>query len=143
MLARWNPFELTEVLFRDPLFGGLPVSQNGSPAERTLTPPADVLETEEGFVLQVDLPGHDPKAIQVKLEEDTLTVVAERRVEKGETRGQVLRAERSYGRYARTFVLPNSVDGTKAVAKYDNGVLTLTVPKREESKPRTLDIQVR
>lgn len=107
-----------------------------------LVPPADVLETESEIQVKVDLPGHDPKSIQVKLEGDTLTIQSERTEAKREEKGGYLRAERRHGVYARSFVLPNLVDGQRCEARFENGVLSISVPKREEAKPRVVDVKV-
>ena len=92
--------------------------------------------------LLIDLPGHDPKAVQVKLENDTLTVRSERRRPQEDRTFGYVRAERVHGAFERAFVLPRSVDATKCEAKFENGVLTLTLPKREEAKPRSIAIKV-
>jgi HSP20 family protein len=147
MLTRWNPFEMSNgavalgpLMARefDQLFRDLAVRQGGS---RELVPPADIYETAEGITLQVDLPGHDPKAIEVKVENDTLTLKSERKVERSDKDG-ARRLERSFGMYARSFVLPRTVDASKVEARYENGVLTLTLPRREEARPRVVEVKV-
>jgi HSP20 family protein len=108
-----------------------------------LTPAADILESEGGFKVVLDLPGHDPKAIQIEVEKETLTVQAERKFaepEKGET---VRHSERAHGNFRRSFTLPTTVDATKVEARYESGVLTVLLPKREEAKPRTIRVDVR
>jgi HSP20 family protein len=122
----------------DQLFRDLSVRQGGA---RELLPPADIYETAEGITLQVDLPGHDPKAIEVKVENDTLTLKSERKVERSDKDG-ARRLERSFGVYTRSFVLPRTVDASKVEARYENGVLTLTLPRREESRPRVVQVKV-
>ena len=108
----------------------------------TLVPAADVYETEAGLTLQVDLPGHDPKAIEVKVEKEVLTLRSERKPEAEAPGLKGRRRERAFGVYARSFVLPRTVDTTQVEARYDNGVLTLTLPRREESKPRVVEVKV-
>jgi HSP20 family protein len=145
MLTRWNHpndgngslMPLMEVFFKDPFFRE--VAPQGP---STLVPPADVVETEEAFEVSLDLPGHAPESIQLKVENDTLLIQAERRKER-EAKGQVLRTERSYGVFSRSFGLPKTVDGSRCDARYDNGVLTVVLPKREEAKPRSIEIKVR
>ena len=122
----------------DQFFRDLSVRQGGS---RELIPPADIYETAEGITLQVDLPGHDPKSIEVKVENDTLTLKSERKVERSEKDG-ARRLERGFGVYARSFVLPRTVDASKVEARYENGVLTLTLPRREEARPRVVEVKV-
>jgi HSP20 family protein len=105
-------------------------------------PPADVMETKDSLVVKVDLPGHNPESLQVKLEEGTLTITSERRIEKGAEGEAYLRRERSSGAFTRSFVLPQTVDGSKVEATFEHGVLTVTLPKREEAKPRVIDVKV-
>jgi HSP20 family protein len=146
MQTRWNPFAVSNgavalgpLMARefDQLFRELSLR----PDSRELVPPADIYETAEGITLQVDLPGHDPKAIEVKVENDTLTLRSERKTERSDKEG-ARRLERSFGVYARTFVVPRTVDASKVEARYDNGVLTLTLPRREESRPRVVEVKV-
>lgn len=106
-----------------------------------LTPPADIVETENAIEVKVDLPGHNPKDIQVKLEGDTLTVQSERKEEKEVKGDNYLRTERSYGMFSRSFVLPSSVDGSKPEARYVNGVLTVILPKSEAARPRLIEVK--
>ncbi|QRK12787.1 Hsp20/alpha crystallin family protein [Archangium violaceum] len=146
MLTRWNPFiEMSNGAVAlgpfkefDQLFRELSVRQGGA---RELVPPADIYETAEGITLQVDLPGHDPKAIEVKVENDTLTLKSERKVERPDKDG-ARRLERSFGVYTRSFVLPRTVDTSRVEARYENGVLTLTLPRREEARPRVVEVKV-
>lgn len=147
LLTRWNSFNDTvgfPSFFRemDSLLRGADASQY--PEQSALfSPAADVIEKENAFEVQVDLPGAKPEEIQVKLEGDTLTVSVERKQEK--TQGDketYLRTERSFGVFARSFVLPRSVVGTTPEASYQHGVLTLTLPKREETKPKTVQVKV-
>jgi len=161
MLARWNPFnggiarpsspmpafdELfreADNLLRGTFSGDLALPQRGWSAASACLPAADVLESEEEILVRVDLPGHDPKRIQVKLEGDTLTVQSERKQEQRAQRDEYLRAERSHGVFARSFTLPNTVDPNKVEARYEDGVLAITLSKREEARPRAIDIKVR
>jgi HSP20 family protein len=108
-----------------------------------LTPAADVAETDEAITVRVDLPGHDAKNIAVNVENDILTVRSERTSENERKDERMHRIERSYGLYARSFALPATVDAQKAEARYDNGVLTITLPKRPEARPKAIDIKVR
>jgi HSP20 family protein len=107
-----------------------------------LRPAADIVEAESGFEVTLDMPGVDPKAIQIRVEEQTLTVQAERRQAAPPKEGSVHRSERPTGTFFRSFSLPGSVDGTRVEARYDAGVLTVTLPKREEAKPRTIQVKV-
>jgi HSP20 family protein len=107
-----------------------------------LRPAADVLETEGAFEVSLDMPGLDPKAIQIQVEDQALTVQAERRQVAPPKDGSVHRSERPTGTFFRSFALPASVDGGRVEARYDAGVLTVTLPKREEAKPRTIQVKV-
>ncbi|MCP3144239.1 Hsp20/alpha crystallin family protein [Pyxidicoccus xibeiensis] len=111
-------------------------------APRERVPAADIIETESGVTLQLDIPGVEAKAIQVKVENDVLTVQAERKAEPQAQGVTVHRQERGFGSFARTFALPDTVDASKVEARYENGVLTLTLPRREESKPRVIQVKV-
>jgi len=150
MLTVWNPFangRRSEAsgssllpdfdnLFRDFASFG----RGDSPTQ--FAPPADVVETEDAIQIKLDLPGHSPQDIQVHLEGDTLTIRAERKVEK-QLAGKSLRTERWAGVYSRSFVLPETVDGSKPEAKYADGVLTVSLPKREEAKPKLIKVEVK
>lgn len=116
---------------------------SGSPWDNYgLRPAADILETEGGFEVTLDLPGVDSKAIQLQVQDQTLSVQAERRQAAPQKDATVHRAERAAGTFFRAFELPASVDGTRVEARYDAGVLTVTLPKREEAKPRTIQVKV-
>jgi HSP20 family protein len=108
-----------------------------------LTPPADVLETAQAFRVVLDLPGVDPATIKLTVEKDTLQVAAERKFA-GLAGGEELhRSERPFGAFARSFTLPTSVDATRVEAAYEAGVLTVTLPKREEARARAIPVTVR
>ncbi len=94
------------------------------------------------MVLKAELPGVDPKDVEARVEEGTLYLKGERKFENEVKEENYHRIERSYGSFVRTFPLPSSVDPHKAKAEYKNGVLTLTLPKREEAKPKTIQISV-
>ena len=108
----------------------------------TSVPAADVVETADAITVRIDLPGHDAKDIHVNVENDVLTVRSERKTETQEKGETLHRCERSYGLYTRSFVLPATVDAQKAEARYENGVLSVTLPKREDAKPRAIAVRV-
>ena len=110
--------------------------------EATLTPAADVVETEKAVEIHLDLPGVVPEQIDVKLEGNQLTITAERKVEKAVEQRGYLRRERAQGAFTRSFTLPTTLDGTKPEASYRHGVLTVTLPKKEEVQPRSLKVKV-
>ena len=105
-------------------------------------PKMDVKELAERIVVQMDLPGMEQKDIQVTVENNVLTIAGERRFEKKDEKDKYHRVERSYGKFSRSFSLPALVQTDKIAASYQNGVLEIQLPKREEVKPRTLTIQV-
>ena len=105
-------------------------------------PPADLQETPEAIVLTMDLPGYDPKSLDLQIEGDVLTVRAERGTAQP-SNGTWLSRERLWGHIARSFVLPHTVEPSKCEARYEHGVLTVTVPKREEAKPRSITVTVK
>jgi HSP20 family protein len=126
----------------DALMHGLAAPAWGHAQPRALVPPADAWESEEGLTLQVDLPGHSPEGIQVTVDKDTLTLRSERKPG-DKARGEgLLRAERHFGVYERAFVLPPTVDASRVEARFEAGVLTLTLPKREEARPRVVQVKV-
>jgi HSP20 family protein len=105
-------------------------------------PPVDIYEENGALVLNAELPGMRREDIDVTVENNTLTVKGERKMEAGVKQENIHRLERAYGSFARSFSLPNSVDPTQISAEYRNGVLTLRLPYREEAKPRTISINV-
>jgi HSP20 family protein len=113
------------------------------PASRPWAPPVDIYETENELVLKADVPDVDPKQIGIQLENGTLTLKGERKFEE-QKNGQkgFHRIERSYGSFVRAFSLPDTVDPEKVKAEYTNGVLTITLPKKELAKPKTINVQI-
>ena len=122
----------------DELFREVP--QNGG--TQTFMPAADVRETDKAVEIHLDMPGITPEQIDVKLEADQLTITAERKDEKTVEEKGWIRRERTQGSYSRAFTLPDTLDGTKPEATYRNGVLTVTIPKREVAQPRSLKVKV-
>ena len=142
-LNRWEPFRASSLhdqfsrVFTD-LF-------DRSPRESNLTnwaPAADIYETEHELVVKVDLPDVDPKELDLRVENNILTIRGERKFESKVTESNYLRVERTYGSFARSFALANTVNAEAIKADYRNGVLTLTIPKREEAKPKQIKVNV-
>jgi HSP20 family protein len=113
------------------------------PATRPWSPSVDIYETENELVVKADLPDVDPKNVGIQLENGTLTLKGERKFEeqKNGEKGYH-RIERSYGSFVRAFSLPDTVDGEKVKADYKSGVLTITLPKKEVAKPKSINIEV-
>jgi HSP20 family protein len=125
-------------LFDEPVFRGL-----RAPASLTVwTPAVDIFETEHALVLKAELPDMQEKDIDVRVENNTLTLSGERKYEKDFTEENALRTERYYGTFSRTFTLPNTVNLEAIQAEYKNGVLTVKLPKLEEAKPKQIKIAV-
>lgn len=108
-----------------------------------LTPAADVLETEAEYKVQLDLPGIDPAAIQLRVEKDVLTIQVDRKQPQAAAGETVHRSERAFGTFFRSFTLPRAVDATRVEATYEHGVLAVKLPKREEAKARTISVSVK
>ena len=103
----------------------------------------DIFETENELVLKADVPDIDPKNVAIQLENHTLTLKGERKFDsEQQTHKGFHRIERSYGTFVRAFTLPDTVEGDKVKAEYKNGVLTVTLPKKEVAKPRTINVQI-
>ena len=109
---------------------------------RPWSPAVDIYETENDLVLKADLPDVDLKDIDVRVENQTLTISGERKFEKQESGKGYHRIERSYGNFARSFAVPNTFDTEKIGAAFKNGVLTVTLPKKEAAKPRQVKVEV-
>jgi len=145
-IVRWEPFrDLVTAqrgfdrLFRDAFSSPLGETELST---RSWAPPVDIYETEEAIVLKAELPGVDPKDVEVRVEDNTLYLKGERKFEKEVKEQNYHRVERSYGSFARSFSLPNSISSDKVKAEFKDGLLTLTMPKREEAKPKTIKIDV-
>jgi HSP20 family protein len=115
------------------------------PEESALTtwaPAVDIYETPNELVVKADLPDVNEKDIDVRVENNLLTIRGERKFEKSVSEENFLRVERTYGSFSRSFSLPNTVNAEAIGAEYKNGVLTVTLPKREKSKPRLVKVTV-
>jgi HSP20 family protein len=103
--------------------------------------PVDVAENDNELIVRASLPGLDPEDINISVEGDMLTIRGELNEEKEEQRGQYHLRERQYGSFSRTISLPTRVSVDQANAEFKNGVLTLTLPKAEEVKPKLIKVQ--
>ncbi|RPH67019.1 MAG: Hsp20/alpha crystallin family protein [Myxococcaceae bacterium] len=106
------------------------------------TPAVDVFEDTEGVTFKFDLPEVEGKDVDVRLEDGTLTVRGERKLEREEKREGYHRIERAYGTFARNFSLPATLDPEKVTAEHKNGVLRIFVPRRAEAKPKSINVKV-
>ncbi len=146
VVTRWEPFREFSVLqdrlnrlFQDSL---------GTGREETLAnsgpfvPAVDVYEDEHNVTLKLEVPGIDEKDIDVRVENNTLTVRGERKLEKEEKEENFHRIERSYGSFSRSFTLPSTVDAEKVEADYDKGVLKIRLAKKAEAKPKQIKVNI-
>ena len=106
------------------------------------SPLVDIYEDQDGITLKVELPEVDPKDVDVQVDGNTLTLKGERKLEKSEQREGYHRIERTYGAFSRSFTLPNTVDTEHISAESKDGVLRIVLPKRAETKPRQIRVQV-
>src|SRR5271169_3774984 len=145
-IVRWEPFRdlLTAQREFDRLFRGAfgSAASQEEATTRTWAPPVDIYENGDNLVLKAELPGVNPDEVEIRVEDNTLYLKGERKFEKEVKEQNYHRVERTYGTFTRTFSLPNSVDADKVAANYKDGVLTLTMPKKEEAKPKTIKINV-
>jgi HSP20 family protein len=143
-IARLEPFRgfstLQDQVNR--LFNASLGNQAEESALTTWAPSVDIYETPNELVVKADLPDVNEKDIDVRVENNLLTLRGERKFEKSVSDENYLRVERTYGAFSRSFSLPNTVNAEAIRAEYKNGVLTINLPKREESKPRQVKVNV-
>ena len=142
-LNRWEPFRGTfpdsqlNRLFND-FFGRASQDQNLT----TWAPAVDIYEGEHELVVKADLPDIKPEELDIRVENNILTIRGERKFEKKVDEKNYLRVERAYGSFARSFSLASTVNTEAIKADYQDGVLTLSIPKREEAKPKQIKVNV-
>ena len=142
-ITKHNPFTEVEEfptfrLFQDTVNRLLAEPQSSRP----WAPAVDILETENELLLKADLPGVDMKNIDIQVENGTLTLKGQREFQNEAKQGGYHRIERSYGTFARTFTLPNTVDTEQVRADYKAGVLSIVLPKKELAKPRSIKVEI-
>ncbi len=144
MITRWDPLrEFATLQDRmNRLFPRGPEGQDESLTTTAFAPPVDVYEDEHNVTLKIEVPGIDEKDIDVRIENNTLTVHGERKFEKDEKEENYRRVERQYGSFTRTFTLPNTVNQDSVHADYDKGVLKITMAKKAEAKPKQIKVNV-
>jgi len=143
VITRWDPFREFSTL-QDRMNRLFRESQGPEEALTTssFAPPVDVYEDEHNVSLKIEVPGIDEKDIDVRIENNVLTVHGERKFEKEEKEENFRRVERQYGSFTRTFTLPTSVDAEKVSANYDKGILKIALPKKAEAKPKQIKVNV-
>lgn len=110
---------------------------------RDWTPAVDVIENNDAYVLKAELPGLNKDDVKITLENNVLTIRGEKKNEMEKKEGNFHRVERSYGMFERSFTIPGSIKSNDIDAQYKDGVLTLTLPKAEEAKPKLIDVKVK
>ncbi len=144
-LIEWRPFREVSQLRRemdrlwDDFFG--PGRLGLRPFEMEWAPAVDVAETADKVVVKAEVPGMEPKDIDITLSGEILSIKGEKKSEREEKKENYRLVERSYGSFSRSLRLPAAVDVDQIEAKYDKGVLTVTCPKKEEVKPKAIEIK--
>jgi len=149
VLTRWEPFrEFSTMqdrmnrlnrLFRESYS---PESPEEALTTTGFAPLVDIYEDEHNITLKIEVPGVDEKDIDVHIENNTLIVHGERKIEKEEKEENFRRVERRYGSFTRSFTLPTTVDAEKVSANYDKGILKISLAKKAESKPKQIKVNV-
>jgi len=144
VLTRWDPFRDMQTLqnrlnrlFEEQYSSGQEAMTTGA-----FVPPVDIYEDQHGIQLKLEVPGIDEKDLDIKVENNVLTVSGERKFEKEQKEENFHRIERRYGSFTRSFTLPNTVDTEKISGEYNNGVLNLHLAKREEAKPKQIKVSI-
>ncbi len=147
-LIRWEPVaelntiqnemnRLFNTFFDQPAQNG-----RGSGTTRRWLPAMDIIETADHYVLRADLPGLGDGDVNVQMEDNVLTVSGERRAERDEHQAGYHRLERGFGGFSRSLTLPDGVDAERIEAHFDRGVLEISIPKPEQKRPRTVQVNV-
>ena len=142
MLTRWEPYRDLARLQDDMnrLYTEDRLMQGGESVG--WTPACDIYEDEEAMRVRFELAGIDPKNVEVRFENGVLTLRGERKLENEDKRDNYHRVELSYGTFTRSFSLPGTVDAEHIRAESKDGILTVTLPKRAEAKPRSIKVNV-
>ncbi len=141
-LVRWNPtrHRMLPTMFR--LMNDFYNDEYEDPSLATWAPAVDIVEDKDEFLVTADLPGLTKKDININIKDNMLTISGERQSEIKDEKKNYCRTERSYGAFKRSFQLTDKVVADKISATFKDGVLTVNIPKAEESKPKSIDIKV-
>jgi HSP20 family protein len=144
VLTRWNPYrELNALQTRmSRLFDEQYGTREESLTAGAFVPPVDIYEDEHSVQLKLEVPGIDEKDLDVKVENNVLTITGERKFAKEEKEENFRRVERRYGSFTRTFTLPSTVSTDDIKADYEHGVLKVRLAKRAEAKPKSIKVNV-
>lgn len=147
-IVRWEPFrdmlslqDRMNRLFDESFRGANRGADDDWALGGSWAPAVDIYEQNGNIELKAELPGIDPKDVDIRVENNVLTLRGERRLDNEVKRESYHRVERAYGAFSRSFTLPTVVDTEKIQAEYKDGVLRLVLPKKEEAKPRQIQIQ--
>ncbi|MBV9609503.1 MAG: Hsp20/alpha crystallin family protein [Acidobacteria bacterium] len=144
LITRWDPFRDFSVLQdrMNRLFQEYTPSGEEQLSTMSFVPAVDVYEDEHHVTLTAELPGVDPKNVDIRIENNVLTVRGERKFEKEEKEENFHRIERRYGNFMRSFTLPNTVNADSVKADYENGLLKIRFEKRAEAKPKQIQVNI-
>lgn len=134
-LRVWEPFRRVAPFYAD-------FDKLANEAEGTWHPSVDISENDNAFVLKAELPGVNREDINIDINNKTLTLKGEKKFEEKTEKENYVRVERSYGSFSRTFALSDKVDTENVKASYKDGVLEVTLPKKEEAKPKEIKVEV-
>lgn len=142
-ITRYDPLvEVDDFIDRYMRTFNRPLMRRGEAADFDWAPVADISENNDEYIIQMEAPGVEKDDIKISINRDLLTVRGERREKREEGDVKHHRVERSYGSFMRSFSLPPDVDEENVKAEYNDGMLNLHLPKSEEAKPKSVDIQV-
>lgn len=144
---KWDPFkELEDMSERLNRLFGRPLTRSDAAREPMAVadwaPSVDISETDNEYVIKAEIPDVKKEDVKVTVEAGQLTIQGERKQEKEEKGKRFHRIERSYGSFMRSFTVPDNVDESKAKAEFKEGMLTLTLPKSEKAKPKSLEVKI-
>lgn len=145
-IVKWDPLRELQAMQEqmNRLFELSRERTDGEPLEQGMwQPPVDIYEDDREVVVKMEVPEVEQKDVQVQIEENTLIIQGERKLEREEKKHNYHRIERSYGSFRRIFSLPSSVDQEGVSANCDKGVLKIVMPKKTEDKPRHIDVEVK
>lgn len=139
---RWDPFDELNLLRNrmDRLWTRMTEEE---PVLADWSPTSDIVESKDEITIKAELPGIEEKDIDIEIENGVLTIKGERKAEKKEEEKGYRRIERSYGSFLRTFTMPTTVEADKIIADFNNGVLTVHLPKSAAAKPKTIKVEVK
>ncbi len=144
-IVKYNPFRELRAM-QEQMNRLLDLAWNREPGEElregVWQPPVDIFEDAESLIIKAELPGIEQKDIDVRIEDNTLTLRGERKHDQEVRKENYHRVERYYGSFQRSFSLPTTIDQEKVKATCDKGVLTIILPKKEEIKPTQISVEV-